>query len=359
MLVSQFLKKENNNLDIIRVFCASLVIIGHAYFLNPTDGNGDWLLKFTGFTYYGSIAVKVFFFISGMLVTNSLLRKESEVSFLLSRFFRMMPGLLFVLLVSALIIGPLVSVVSPAVYFKSKMTYVHILSNLLFRTHYTLPGVYLSNFYYNCVNGSLWSLRYEVKCYIALLAVFVACKYTIKRYKMVFNVVCAAVCIDALLQLHIIGRGENPEHSLLPISFAFGVFMGVNQTMVNIDYKIFFGLAALTAIVWRMPVLNEIFFNASVCILMLLVAQSNIALQVHFKYDMSYGLYLWGFVVQQTIYTIAGPINFYLFVVLSLVLSVVMGLVSYLAVERSGIAIGRKLEKALLYKLTSKSAATA
>lgn len=353
MLVSQFLKKENNNLDIVRVICASLVIIGHAYFLNPTDGKGDWLLSFTGFTYYGSIAVKVFFFISGLLVTNSLLRKESEASFVISRLFRMMPGLLFVLLVTAFIIGPLVSVVSPLVYFKSKMTYVHVLSNMVFRTHYTLPGVYLKNFYYNCVNGSLWSLRYEVKCYIALLAVFVACKYTIRQYRIVFNIVCALVCIDAFLQLHIIGRGENPEHSLLPISFALGVFLGVNQHIVNISYKLFLALAAITALAWRTPIINEIFFNASVCFLMLLLAQNKFALRIYLKYDMSYGLYLWGFVVQQTIYNIAGPINFYLFVSLSLIFSVALGIVSYLLVEKKGVDIGRQLDNKIKAKLSA------
>ena len=76
MIVKEFLKKDHNNLDIIRIICALLVIVGHTYRLNNT-GATDIIEKITKFTYTGGLAVTIFFFISGMLVTHSLLKNTA------------------------------------------------------------------------------------------------------------------------------------------------------------------------------------------------------------------------------------------------------------------------------------------
>jgi peptidoglycan/LPS O-acetylase OafA/YrhL len=179
---------------------------------------------------------------------------------------------------------------------------------------------------------------------MALLAIFIACKYTIRKYKMVFNIVCALVCLDALFQVHIIGKGENPEHSLLPISFALGVFLSVNQDYIKISYKVVMLFSIITAFCWRISIINEVFFNATVSFILLLLAANKHVLKLSIKYDISYGLYLWGFVVQQTIYHLCGALPFLVFVVLSLFFTAIMAYISYVYVERKGIDFGRRLD---------------
>ncbi|WP_370600237.1 acyltransferase family protein [Pseudomonas nitroreducens] len=76
MLLSNVLRKENNNLDIFRVVAAVMVIYGHAYALLPVEGQRDIVGKLLVFDYSGSLAVKIFFFLSGLVVTNSLIEKK-------------------------------------------------------------------------------------------------------------------------------------------------------------------------------------------------------------------------------------------------------------------------------------------
>src|SRR6187551_1901956 len=98
MKISNFLNKENNNLDLIRILLASTVILGHTIAINgQTSYWIDPINYFFPITYSGALAVKIFFFISGLVVTNSFLNKNSLTYFIISRIFRIMPALLFLL----------------------------------------------------------------------------------------------------------------------------------------------------------------------------------------------------------------------------------------------------------------------
>ena len=141
MLLQEILN-ENNNLDIFRVIAAIMVIYGHAYALLPTTGPGDLLTGLLGFDYSGSLAVKIFFFLSGLVVTNSLLTKRHLARFLVARFFRIWPALAFTLLVSAFLLGPLLSEQFPAEYFSNKKVLAYFYKGLSMNIKYELPGVF-------------------------------------------------------------------------------------------------------------------------------------------------------------------------------------------------------------------------
>ncbi len=75
MTLSQCLTRRNNNFDLLRLIAACAVIVGHAHALVPNDASPDAVLSLLGFDYSGSLAVKFFFFLSGLVVTNSLIEK--------------------------------------------------------------------------------------------------------------------------------------------------------------------------------------------------------------------------------------------------------------------------------------------
>ena len=81
MRLSDLLQRDNNNLDIFRLIAAALVIYGHAYAIAPQEGHSDVLVHLLGYDYSGSLAVKLFFFLSGLVVTNSLLHKRDVAQF--------------------------------------------------------------------------------------------------------------------------------------------------------------------------------------------------------------------------------------------------------------------------------------
>ncbi|WP_161499255.1 acyltransferase family protein [Flavipsychrobacter stenotrophus] len=340
MSIKEFLVKDNNNLDFIRIICASLVIVGHSYRLNPNPGQRDIIELLTGFTYSGAIAVKIFFFISGLLVTDSLLKRQSIPVFVISRFFRMMPGLLFLLLITTFIVGPIATEYPLGDYFRNTGTYKYIISNFAFITNYTLPGVFRHNNLGQTVNGSLWSLRLEVRCYAFLLLAF----FFIKSRKPIFNIMILLIFIDAVFHLKIIGRGENTEHSLLPLSFALGSFLAVNKEKIVLNNIVGVVLLLLTLIFWRTS-FNEIIFITTTCYLVLLLCKNKYVKKIKIKHDISYGIYLWGFLIQQIIYDIARSQNIYLYMLESILLSALMGYISYVVVEKRFMEIGKKLSR--------------
>jgi len=109
--LGQILKRDSNNLDFLRLTAACAVIYGHSFSLLPAGGGGDLVFKITGF-YAADIAVKTFFFLSGLLIANSLIEGRSLVRYFITRIARIWPGLIFVLVITTLVIGPIMSILS-------------------------------------------------------------------------------------------------------------------------------------------------------------------------------------------------------------------------------------------------------
>ena len=105
--IGQVCEGRNNNFDFIRFIAASMVIYSHAFPLSR--GNDGELLKdiTNGQWSFGSLAVAVFFVISGFLISQSYDRKNQPLNFIKARILRIFPGLIVVILLSALVLGPL------------------------------------------------------------------------------------------------------------------------------------------------------------------------------------------------------------------------------------------------------------
>jgi len=169
--LTDVLKKGNNNFDILRLMAALAVIVGHAYAISPQPPLEDTVLGLLHFDYSGSLAVKFFFFLSGLLVVNSIISKPDAFNFLLKRACRIFPGLLVCLLVSVFIVGPLFTKLPLLEYFSSADTWKYIFKNLLlYNMQWKLTGVFTESKF--GLNGSLWTLPYEVLCYIYLAVLF-------------------------------------------------------------------------------------------------------------------------------------------------------------------------------------------
>ncbi len=161
---------RNNNFHLLRLIAASAVLFSHSYPLSTGDHHAEPLRAAFGCT-FGSIAVDLFFVISGMLVTMSLVRRSSGMDFAKARFFRIWPALTVAVLLSILVLGPALTSVPLSTYFTSRDTAKYLVFNLILLkgVAYVLPGVFATNPWPDAVNGSLWTLTYEIKCYLALL----------------------------------------------------------------------------------------------------------------------------------------------------------------------------------------------
>lgn len=153
----------------LRLVIACGVIGLHAM---PITGRYDGWGWGGSWYHFGTLTVAAFMAMSGFFVMKTWERDPHLARFWVRRALRIMPGLVVVLALSALVLGPLVTTLTPAEYFAAPDTWSYLVRNtLLFPQQYELPGVFADNAYPAAVNGSLWCLPVEVLGY-AMVTVF-------------------------------------------------------------------------------------------------------------------------------------------------------------------------------------------
>ena len=177
--LSELLNIKSTNVNLLKFIAAILVIIGHA---NPVTGTGtDLLTMYTGGECsFGGLAVGFFFFLSGLYVTKSLSKTTNLKKYIFKRAERIFPQLIVVILLSAFVLGPILTNLPLGTYFTSGGTYLYLLNSLLVPIH-NLPGVF-DGLPYQTVNGPLWTLPVEFACYLMLWAISLLL-VLITRYK--------------------------------------------------------------------------------------------------------------------------------------------------------------------------------
>lgn len=167
-VLADFARVRDNNFNLLRCLAALMVIYAHSWGLSSLGEAADPLHRFAGAS-LGSLAVSAFFIISGYLVTQSWARQRSLLNFCRARVFRVIPGLAGVLVFTLLFAGFFCTTLDSAAFFRDPDTWKYLYKNLLLvKTEYDLPGMFAANHYPEAVNGSLWTLRYEMKMYLAL-----------------------------------------------------------------------------------------------------------------------------------------------------------------------------------------------
>lgn len=195
----------------LRLLAATLVFLAHTVWLST--GHYDPLYALSNEqTFLGSIGVSVFFVISGFLIAQSFARCSSVMEFSAKRFLRIFPGLFTVVVFTALCVGPTLTTLPLRQYFGNALFSEYFL-NAVGGIKLFLPGVFNDN-PIPIVNGSLWTLRYEVLCY-AILAL-IGISGLLSRRSVIL------VATGLLVLLSGLAVGEPREILILPLSFSLG-----------------------------------------------------------------------------------------------------------------------------------------
>ncbi|WP_336062502.1 acyltransferase family protein [Serratia sp. 201] len=338
LLISELIKRDKNNLDLIRLVASLSVIAYHSFALNPQWGITDPVKYLFGYMTTGGLAVKVFFFISGLLVTNSLLSRNSIIHFIASRSLRVFPGLAFVVIITALLIGPIFTTISIAEYFKTSQPIVYVVKNLLLDTQYTLPGVFEKNNY--GVNGSLWTIHYEVLAYIILALLYVT---KAGSSRLISSLLCLIVIIEPITPFKGIlfaGSSNNAIYLLAPC-FALGALLAINKNHFHTNIYIPFMFFA-AQFIFNDEHFSSLLLCISICLISLHISSMKLIVGLHLKHDISYGVYLWGFPVQQII---SQNLNLQpvLNIALSILLAIIMAFASWFLVEKPAMRFAKKI----------------
>jgi peptidoglycan/LPS O-acetylase OafA/YrhL len=128
-----------------------------------TRASAFWLFEYA--------LVPTFFALSGFLVAGSGMRLSTK-NFVLNRAARIVPALFADIVFAALLIGPLVTTLPAKLYFSGPTFFSYFL-NIAGWVHYSLPGVFASNPSRD-VNGALWTVPYEIGCYVVLAGLMIS-----------------------------------------------------------------------------------------------------------------------------------------------------------------------------------------
>src|SRR5260370_23212950 len=191
-----------NNFDAVRLAAALSVVFSHSFLIAEGSEASEPFVWLTGNQcVLGLVGVFVFFVISGYLVTESYCRHPMPGRFALRRTLRIYPALVVNVLICALLIGPLVSALPLGAYLVSPE-----LRDFFYKTltldpgPLQLPGVlFADNSVGLLINGSLWTLRYEMMMYLMILALAAARLLRLSSALVVGGVGVAAVSLEKMV----------------------------------------------------------------------------------------------------------------------------------------------------------------
>lgn len=336
---------RENNFDLLRLMAALGVFLAHGSFFYDLQ-----ITPFFNNTHsMGSLSVYVFFFISGYLNVQSWSRSSSWTSFGIKRALRIFPGLLVAAFVSVFVIGGLMTTLDLKDFLSSRQTwglFVNYGSGLA--TLNDLPGVFAHNPFQNAVNGSLWTIKYEIMMYV-LLAFFGVTVGLSRRLLVVVMVVSATVVL--LVKLPALDQGPITWRDFWQFASVF--FAGAAFNYIPVDRRLWLMPPMLVgfAIASTGTTLSVVQAGVLLCLpsAVLLLAHWEPLTRIRLRHDLSYGIYIYAFPVQQAIteislrHGISKPV--YMVVALGIVL--MLALASWVFIERPAIAWSRSLVASL------------
>ncbi len=345
LVLGDVLKSKDNSFGVLRLAMALAVLVSHCFYLQYGSMTAEPLIQWTGYT-LGQHGVQVFFVLSGVLVTQSIVTSRSLIDFATARTVRILPALAVCVLLVSVFLGPAVSSLSLSDYFKDPRLPGYILKTVFLTTGSApLPGVFNDLPAHSLVNSSLWTLKYEVACYV-LLAASSWVAFTTGRQQFVFGVMAA---VSALLFVSYQPRLSETNGMLANISYFWLFFgTGILAYLARAHLQIFAaGVAALSILMLvsvgtplaEFTMASALGYGAIWLSTWLMGPLRNFAN----TRDYSYGVYIYGVPVTQTILHLRPEIGTLALILTTVVITLPIAALSWGYIESPALAWHRNL----------------
>ncbi len=329
---------HQNNFAVLRIIAAMLVLISHSW---PLTGHlVDPLMAITNnHLKGGTLGVMMFFAMSGFLVTESYLRRDSIVSFFEARALRLFPALAAALAM-AIFIGASVTTLSTADYFSQPQTWQYFSKSLLLDLRYELPGVFANTPYPRAVNGSLWTLPTEwfMYCVVGLLGALAILRS---------QAAASALLVLAIVALYVAPESVRrlpfdipPDMTVCMQAFMVGMLFQINRVRMRWTAIWVAVLCVIAVLKADQPVLGPfmIMIAVSYATLWFALAAPIKLYRADAWGDPSYGLYVYAFPIQQSLVFSMPGINPGKLAVLSGLITLTAAYVSWWVIEKPALA---------------------
>ena len=355
MTINEAAIDRKNNLNIIRLVASLMVLYMHSFAVSVGVQDEDIFYLLTNHKdLAGGIAVYIFFIISGFLICKSYDRSRSLINYAKARFLRIWPLLFVVTIVSAFVLGPILSEYTFSQYFSYGDISGFLLNLVFISSDTNLPGVF-PNHYIHSVNGSLWTLMYEVIWYILVAATAVLWKkrkVIVPFMYLILTALYLAVNSGLVVGIALLNSGYALNMSKLGMFFTMGMSYYLYSDRIKLSFRAF--LIAIIGLVLGILFGNFIltFSIFGAYIIFYIAFQKRFIATWYDKIgDLSYGIYIMAFPIQQTLVECLGKptygyntlsMNSYLNMLLTLVIVLPLSYLTWHFIEEPCLKLKNK-----------------
>jgi len=363
-VLSTYSGSRDNNFNLIRFIAALSVLYSHSFALTLGSPHAEPLRNTIG-TSLGTIAVDVFFITSGFLIASSYFSRNNLLFFAWARILRIYPALIVATLFCVFVVGLTFTTLPAWEYLSSGQTLKFSLKNssLLFGVEGALPGVFANIPWKTNVNGSLWTLPYEIAMYILLAIILFTLGHIQKRLNIgSLKYYLLLIAVTAVI-LNIINHADQLKFAsssyilsaLIHITHQY-IRPFASDTFIHL-FSMFFTGAAYYAWQGHIRLSSAAFILMSILLLWvanfhvtyffilyavflpyltLCVAYTPLEWAKKFNNvgDYSYGLYIYAFPVQQSISAMIPDLSVATMVAVSLVVTLMLAFLSWHLIEK-------------------------
>lgn len=342
---------RNNGIGFLRMLFAVIVVWDHSGTLGGFSAGPITTITHEG-THEGYLAVGGFFVLSGFLVTRSFESGRGLFQFLWHRFLRIFPGFWICLITSAFVLAPAILFVEhrtlngfldsqdgPVGFVVRNWSLIHQPQKTVAGPYFWLQQPYL-------LNGPLWTLPYEFKCYIAVGLLGIV--GLIKR-RMLILVVCIELYILASALTWQVGLHSTtwilPRQFEMYAFFACGASAYLYREVIPIRWWVAAGCTLLMIV--TLPTRAYEFILLPAFAYLTLFAAAKVPLKSFDRHvDLSYGVYLYAFPIQQLLATCRiNAFGFPVYFLSSLGISAIFAAASWFLIERPSSALKSKFSR--------------
>ncbi len=303
--VADSLDPHRNGLNVIRLALAIGVVLWHSVPLTGRSLDQPALQQV-----FGTLSVDGFFVISGYLILGSWLARPDLLRYLWARVLRIMPGFWASLIITAAVIAPIGLLLSgaglPHGYAGGALAFVGGNAGLVIN-HYDIAGTPSALPYPGVWNGSLWTLWYEFVCYLGVAVLGVA---GLLRRRFTVLAVFVVVLAFALVESSVApGLASGPLGLLrltpastarLALMFGAGMMLRQYGHRVPVRAPLLVAAVALIALAAFLPVW-ELLSALPLAYVLLSAGAAMRHPRLQFRNDLSYGMYVYAFPIQQVL----------------------------------------------------------
>ena len=355
-------RAQTNSFLSLRLVLAIFVVVSHS-----AVSSGHFFSFSFGIIGYGSLAVFGFFALSGFLITPGLIR-DGIRKYLIRRSVRIFPGYWVASLLTLFVFGTnwghwahrQVGFLGSLNYLLHNVVFIPASPkspsagwNLLQGLPEDIPSAHI-------VNASIWTLPLEFSCYVALACLsIISLKLFRKSFGVTLLTLLTIVWIssaflatrisnfwDAHPSIFIIFGGKWPYF----LGFLFGAAcaLKVDYFKREIAWILIPGLFAISYFAAQSTIGWAIIGSLTFTLAMILLGNSNLLSLSFIRTDISYGIYLYHWPVQQTlVHFLPLKSDRLLFIALSILISGTLAYISARLIEEPSVLWGKKFSENL------------